>query len=180
MVTRQRSTYGGCHTLMRWMRLGKGSRGAPAGWLQVSSPIFNILEKAGFGAEIEHPITREKSRSVGAAFVDDTNMYVFRSDLDTEEKIKKEADEHVAAWVTELRVIGGCAKSAKSFWWLLRQVRECGEWVWASTKGRKLYFTGDDNVKTSNIEKDTRHTKSEGGDLVNMYDYLLRASKNQT
>ena len=40
-----------------------------------------------------------------------------------------------------------CAKSDKSFWWLLRQVRECGEWVWASTKGRKLYFTGDDSVR---------------------------------
>ena len=48
-----------------------------------------------------------------------------------------------------MRVIGGSAKSEKSFWWLLRQVRECGEWVWASTKGRKLYFEGDDGVRKS-------------------------------
>lgn len=108
--------YGGCHTLSRWMELGQGSSGAPAGWLQVSSPIFNILEKAGYGAEIEHPITHEKTKSVGAAFVDDTNMYVFGSHPDSEVKVEKEADDHVTAWVTFLRVIGCCAKSAKSFW----------------------------------------------------------------
>ena len=50
--------------------------GAPDGWLQVSLPIFNILKKAGFGAVTEHPKTHIKRTSVGAAFVDDTNMYV--------------------------------------------------------------------------------------------------------
>ena len=39
------SSYGGTHTRLNWMGLGQGSRGAPDAWLQVSSPIFNVMKK---------------------------------------------------------------------------------------------------------------------------------------
>ena len=108
-------SYGGMHTLFAWMGLGQGSRGAPDGWLQISSPIFNVMKKAGYGAQVENPITGEVTESVGSAFVDDTNMYVFAKHLNSVTKLYKEAVEHISAWATMLRVTGGCAKVEKNY-----------------------------------------------------------------
>ena len=96
---------------------------APNGWLLVSLPIFNILRKAGFGAVIEHPKTHERRTSVGAAFVDDTNMYNMARSLNTQEKTENEAGEQVKGWNNLLKVIGGQVKAPKSFWWILQQVK---------------------------------------------------------
>ena len=98
------SSYGGIDTLFSWMGLGQGSRGAPDAWLQISSPIFNILRKVGYGAQFEHPMTHEKVVSVGSAFVDDANMYIFGKHLDTIAKVYAEAEEHISAWATMLLV----------------------------------------------------------------------------
>ena len=126
-------SHGGLDTVWAWMGLGQGSRGAPDCWLLISSPMFNILRREKMCAEVENPLTGEKTESVGCAFVDDANMYVFSKRLDTVQKVYDEAVEHIASWSRLLRVTGGCAKSEKSFWYLLNQKFVKGEWVWEST-----------------------------------------------
>ena len=132
------------------MGLGQGSRGAPDAWLQVSSPIFNILRKVGYGAQFENPITHEEVVSVGSAFVDDANMYVFGKHLDTVSKLYAEAVEHVSAWATMLLVTGGCVKVRKSYLWVIAHVydEETGRWRLKKTEGMPMEVEGDDGVKT--------------------------------
>ena len=139
-------SYGGLDTVWAWMGLGQGSRGAPDCWLLISSPMFNILRREKMCAEVENPLTREKTESVGCAFVDDANMYVFSKRLDTVQKVYDEAVEHIASWARLLRVTGGCAKSDKSFWYLLHQKFVKGEWVWESTEGTEMEIEGDEGV----------------------------------
>ena len=70
----QRSGYGdstdyvgGPDQIVRWMGLGQGSRGASQGWVQTSSITINVLKRCGYGAEIVHPINKNKNTSVRGA-----------------------------------------------------------------------------------------------------------------
>ena len=48
-------------------------------------------------AQVENPLTGEMTESVGSAFVDDANMYVFSKHLNSMEKLYEEAVAHISA-----------------------------------------------------------------------------------
>ena len=167
--------YGGLASIFAWMGLGQGSRGAPDGWLMVSSPMFNILRKERMCAEVENPITHEKTSSVGCAFVDDATMYVYKKELDTAEKVYKEAEEHMSAWATLLRVTGGCPKSKKIFWYCIEPFYDGCKWVLAKTGGMPMELPGDEgipvNVESLPLDKEKK--------LLGVYDSPDGGSKTQ-
>ncbi len=57
------------------MGLVQGSRGAPPSWLQLSSPIVNIQQALGYGVKVLDPITAIMIHTMGALFVDVTDLY---------------------------------------------------------------------------------------------------------
>ena len=58
-----------------FMGLGQGSRGAPPSWICLSSAIVNILRKPKHGAHIVDPITGILIHSMGAMFMDGSDLY---------------------------------------------------------------------------------------------------------
>ena len=57
------------------MGLGQESRGAPPSWICLSSVIVNILRNLKHGAHLIDPMTASLIPSVGAMFVDDSDLY---------------------------------------------------------------------------------------------------------
>ena len=63
------------------MGLGQGSRAAPPSWIQLSAVLVNVFKQLNLGAQIRDPITAEMIHSMGALFVDDTDLYTWRESL---------------------------------------------------------------------------------------------------
>ena len=57
------------------MGLGEDSRGAPPSWIQLSFVNINILRGLDFGAKMCDPLTRAIIHTIGAMFVDNTDLY---------------------------------------------------------------------------------------------------------
>ncbi len=63
------------------MGLGQGSRAAPPSWIQLSLVMVNVLKQLGRGATLMDPITSKMVHTMGALFVDDTDLYTWRGDI---------------------------------------------------------------------------------------------------
>ncbi len=61
--------------------LGQGNRAAPPSWIQLSAVLVNVYKQLNLGALIMDPITAVMIHSMGALFVDDTNLYTWRKGL---------------------------------------------------------------------------------------------------
>ncbi len=78
--------FGGSAHFPYMMGLGQGNRAAPPSWIQLSAVLVNIYKQLNLGAMIQDPITLESIHSMGALFVDDTDLYTWRENvLDPEE-----------------------------------------------------------------------------------------------
>jgi hypothetical protein len=63
------------------MGLGQGNRAAPPSWVQLSSVPVNVYKQLILGSMIKDPITAEVIHTMGAIFVDDTNLYTWLEDI---------------------------------------------------------------------------------------------------
>ena len=159
----------------RWMGLGQGSRCASHGWVQNSSVKFNVMKNTGLGAVVENPVSHDTTHSLGSAFVDDTNMYVFGKWGETASDIYSSAVEQVTAWKKLLRVSGGSAKAVKSFWYLMDQVCVNGVWSWKNTQGCELEIEVDDGIR----EKIVSLPMSEEKNFLGVFDSPEGGNKKQ-
>jgi hypothetical protein len=62
------------------MELGQGNRAGPPSWVQLSSVLVNVYKQLNLGSMIKDPITAEVIHTMGAIFVDDTNLYIWLED----------------------------------------------------------------------------------------------------
>jgi hypothetical protein len=58
------------------MGLGQGNRAAPPSWIQLSAVLVIIFKQLKLGAVIQDPITAALIHTMGALFVDDTDLYI--------------------------------------------------------------------------------------------------------
>ena len=112
---------------------GQGNGASPTIWAVVSTPVLDMLRKAGCVCAFKSAITGEGMVFVGFAFVDDTDKMVTCPSPDgTHEEvlelIQKTADE----WEGGMRATGGAVGSDKSFWCLIGFNWKDGNWSCAS------------------------------------------------
>jgi hypothetical protein len=60
------------------MGLGQGNRAAPPSWVQLSAVLVNVFKQLKLGALLLDPITLEIIHTIGALFMDDTDLYTWR------------------------------------------------------------------------------------------------------
>ncbi len=70
--------FGGIHHLLYMMGLGQGNRAAPLSWIQLSAVMVTVFKQLNLGGIIHDPISDALIHSMGALFVDDTDMYTWR------------------------------------------------------------------------------------------------------
>ena len=73
--------FGGPFCIPYIMGLGQGSRLAPPSWIQLSLVLVNVFRQLNLGSMVQDPITGEIIHTMGALFVDDTDLYTWREDL---------------------------------------------------------------------------------------------------
>ena len=67
--------FGGQNLHKYIMGLGQGSRTAPLSWIQVSAVLVNVYKQLGLGGYITDPLSQETIHTMGAVFVDNTDLY---------------------------------------------------------------------------------------------------------
>jgi hypothetical protein len=73
--------FGGPFHFPYMMGLGQGNRAASPSWIQLSAVLVNVFKQLNLGAMIQDPITAEIIHSMGALFVDDTDLYTWRENI---------------------------------------------------------------------------------------------------
>ena len=70
------TTYGGLDVgfTRKPQGVGQGNAYGPPGWAVISSTLFDMMRRKGFGTKIVAPITNDSKNLVGFAFVDDTDV----------------------------------------------------------------------------------------------------------
>jgi hypothetical protein len=63
------------------MGLGQENRAVLPSWIQLSAIMVNIFKELNLGTFISDPISNVLIHSMGALFVDDTNMYTWREHI---------------------------------------------------------------------------------------------------
>ena len=116
----QRTGHGGSSTFTRgkgfyFMGMGQSSRGAPPSWICPSSVIVGILRKLKHGTRIIDLMTRSLIHSVGAMFVDDSDLYCQVKYMQSAEKLYKTIQAETKMWRDLLLATRGCLKPEKMF-----------------------------------------------------------------
>jgi len=76
-----RTFFGGEGIRLNMMGLGQGNRAAPPSWIQLSAVLVNVIKQLELGALVVDPIMQEQIHSMGALFVDDTDLYTWKDGL---------------------------------------------------------------------------------------------------
>jgi hypothetical protein len=130
----QRTGFGESKTYFRganhhpyMMGLGQGNRAAPPLWIQLSVVLVNVFRQLELRALLLDPITLEMIHTMGALFVDDTDLYTLRDQLLNPGDLWRQTQVDLHQWSCLLNATGGALKPEKFFWYLLDYTCEDGE-----------------------------------------------------
>ena len=102
---------------------------------------------------IQDPITAEIIHTMGALFVDDTDLYTWLEDTLDSGEVWSQAQLELAHWSCLLNATRGALKLEKCFWYLLDYECVDGEWKYADMVPRELVITKLDGT-TSPISQE--------------------------
>ena len=110
------------------MGLRQRSRGAPPSWIWLISAIVKVLRKLKHGAHITDPMTGSLIHSVGAIFVDDSDLYCWVESMPSAEYLYETIHIETKMWGDLLLATGGCLKPENVFdaCWTLDAMRVNG------------------------------------------------------
>jgi hypothetical protein len=110
------------------MGLGQGNRAALPLWIQLSVVLVNVFKQFKLGALLLDPITLEMIHTMGALFIDDTDLYTWRDRLLNPGELWCQTQVNLHQWSCLLNATGGALKSEKCFWYRLNYRCKDGEW----------------------------------------------------
>ncbi len=76
-----KSFFGGNLFFPYMMVLGQGSRAAPPSWIQLSAVLVTIFKQLALGLLIQDPISEELIHTMGALYVDGTDLYTWKEHI---------------------------------------------------------------------------------------------------
>ena len=138
------------------MGLGQGNRAAPPSWIQLSAVLVTIFKQLKLGAMIQDPISAELIHTMGALFVDDTDLYTWKEHIMDPRELWCQTQIELEKWSCILNATRGALKPEKCFWYLLNYICVDGEWIYADVMAMELKITNPDGTKSPiNREKAT-------------------------
>jgi hypothetical protein len=109
--------FGGASYQTYMMGLGQGNRAVPPLWIQLSAVLVKVFKQLTLRALLLDPITLERIHTMGALFVDDTDLYTWRDGLLDPGKLWCQTQVELHQW--SCLATGGALKPEKCFWYLL-------------------------------------------------------------
>jgi hypothetical protein len=113
------------------MGLRQGNRAAPPSWTQLSAIMVTVFKQLDLGTKIKGPILDTLIHSMGALFVDDTDMYTWREEILDPGELWAQTQIKIEHWSCLLNATGGALKPEKCWWYLLDYACEDGKWTYA-------------------------------------------------
>ncbi len=122
--------YGGLEVGYLFYQQGvyQGNGFGPPGWGIISSALFDMMRKKGFGAKIISPITNSENKLIGFAFVDDTDILASTpnsNDADTTHELMQQTIDY---WESAAKTTGGAIAPDKSWYYLIHFKWTNGKW----------------------------------------------------
>ncbi len=116
----QRTGFGKSKTFFRgasyipyMMGLGQGNRAAPPSWIQLSAVMVNVFKQLDLGAKVKDPIKDVMIHSMGALYVDDTDMYTWKEETSDPGELWAQTQIQIENWSCLLNATGGALKLEK-------------------------------------------------------------------
>ena len=104
----------------------QGNTCGPDKLITLSSVVFDILHKRGFGVDVTSSISKDFFKIVGFAYVDNYDLIQSGSDPLT---ILASIKDLINSWSSLMEVTGGALSAEKSFWYLVYYVWHRGKWI---------------------------------------------------
>ncbi len=128
--------------------LGQENRAVPPSGIQLITVLVNVFKQLNLGALIQDPITAEMIHSMGALFVDDTNLYTRWEYLLDPGDLWCQARLELEQWSCLLNATGGALKPEKCFWYLLDYECKDGKWTYAEMTHQEMFRNNSDGTKS--------------------------------
>ncbi len=162
----QRTGFGESKTYFRganyhlyMMGLGQGNREASPLWIQLSAVLVNIFKQLKLGALLLDPMTLEMIHTMGALFVDDTDLDTWRDRLLDPGNLWCQTQVDLHQWSCLLSATGRALKPEKCFWYLLDYTCKDVKWSYAEMAPRKWSITNPDGSRSAIKQKDVTVSK---------------------
>jgi hypothetical protein len=114
---KSKTFFGGPSYSPYMMGLGQGNRAAPPSWIQLSVVLVNVFKQLNLGALIRDPITAKMIHSMGALFIDDTDLHTWKENLLDPGELWCQVQLELEQWSWLLNATGGALKPEKCFWY---------------------------------------------------------------
>jgi hypothetical protein len=111
--------------------------------------MVTVSKQLNLGAIIHDPISDALIHSMGALFVDDTDMYTWRRHILDPGDLWEQTQIEIEQWSHLLNATGGALKPEKCWWYLLDYTCKDGEWKYTDAVPRELYIINPDGTKST-------------------------------
>ncbi len=146
--------FGSINYLPYMMGLGQGNRAAPPSWIQLSAIMVTVFKQLNLGTILNDPILDILIHSMGALFINDTNMYTWQENILDPGELWAQMQIEIKQWSCLLNATGGALKPEKCWWYLLDYTCVDFEWTYADIVPRELLITNPDGTKSAIKQKE--------------------------
>ncbi len=121
--------FGGINYLPYMMGLGQGNKAAPPSWIQLGAIMLTVFKQLNLGTIMHDPILDILIHSMGALFVNDTDMYTWQENILDPGELWAQTQIEIEQWSCLLNATGGALKPEKCWWYLLDYTCINGKWT---------------------------------------------------
>jgi hypothetical protein len=111
--------------------------------------MVTVFKQLNLGAVIHDPISDILIHSMGALFVNDTDMYTWQKHILNPGELWAQTQVELKQWSCLLNATGGALKPEKCWWYLLDYTCKDGKWKYADIVPRELFITNPDGTKSA-------------------------------
>ena len=134
----------------------QGNGAGPAMWSVLSSTVFSIMRKHGYGMNFCSAISRKVFSLCGFAYVDDSDLIQSGRDPTV---VAEDMQKALAKWESLMKVNGGVLAPAKSWWYLVDYKWKNGKWSYVDA-GNTLELRAKDMNGIISPLKYLNHTEA--------------------
>jgi hypothetical protein len=165
--------FGGNNYIPYMMGLGQGNRAAPPSWTQLSTIMVTVFKQLDLGAKIKDPMLDTLIHLMGALFVNNTDMYMWREDILDPGELWVQTQIKIEHWSCLLNATGGALKPKKCWWYLLDYTCEDGKWTYADIVLQDLFITNPNGTRSAIKQEEMTASKK----TLGIYDALAGGNK---
>ncbi len=128
--------------------------------IQLTAIMVTVFKQLNLGVIMHNPILDVLIHSMGALFVNNTDMYTWQEHILDPGELWAQTQIEIEQWSCLLNATGGALKPKKCWWYLLDYTCIDGKWTYADIVPRELFSTNLDSTKTAIKQEEVSVSKN--------------------